>query len=374
MSVVVKQLKDVETVAFFAYQATKSLLKGYSANSKIIIKPNITYPKPPWTGVTTHHEILIGVLEALRGYNNVYIVESDATSSDFEDNIAGWGHGFSDDYQGFPLINLSKSPSHSETLQGINGCYEVMIPNLLDTYDLLINLPVMKTHILTGISVGMKNLFGLLPVKKKSHYHIDIHDLIYAIHRRFPPHLTIVDGIEGHEGPGPLFGDPANARVILAGADVVEVDAICAKIMGVDPYSIKYLYSAITGKIGAGFDKKIRIIGELPQHEFKKSPVLPLQLVRALLSSEENTLESIMAQIDAPMQTIRNLPIFIQTLIARGIILHEGEKYFLNMDNLDKLITLFPDTNIELYSLIMEEKFSTRDMRQAIPSDYARST
>lgn len=362
MAVAVKQLKDVEAATSFAYQATKNCLKGYPVNSKIIIKPNITYPKPPCTGVTTHHEIVIGVLEALRGYHNVHIVESDATSSDFEENIAGWGCEFLQNYRDVPLINLSKASSHTETLQGINRRYEVEIPDLLWEYDLLINLPVLKTHILTGVSLGMKNLFGLLPVKQKSHYHIDIHDFIYAINRRFRPHLTIVDGIEGIEGQGPLFGDPAGAKVILAGTNVVEVDVIGARIMGFAPRSIKYLYTAVMDQFVSCFDQRIKVIGDFPQYEFKRKPVLPLQLVRALLSSQENTMESIVAQIDAPAQTVRNLPIFIQALIAREIIVHEGNEYHLHMGNLDKLVTLFPDTYSEVFPLIMGKNFARGDM------------
>ncbi len=366
MAVVIKQLKDVAAATSFAYQATKNCLKGYSAKSKIIIKPNITFPKPPCTGVTTHHEIVIGVLEALKGYDNVYIVESDATSSDFEENIEGWGHEFLRDYQEFPLVNLSKSPAHTEALLGIDGCYDVEIPNLLWEYDLLINLPVLKTHILTGVSLGMKNLFGLLPVKQKSHYHIDIHDFIYAINRRFQSHLTIVDGIEGIEGPGPLFGDPAGAKVILAGDNVVEVDVISARIMGFEPDCIKYLYTAVLDQIDSDFVQGIRVIGDFTQYEFARKPVLPLQLVRALLSPTENTMGAILAQIDAPAQTVSNMPIFIQTLIGRGIICHEGDEYHLNMDNLDKLVALFPDTYSEICGLIIENKITRGDMRESI--------
>ena len=90
-SVVKKNIKDVEDASAFVYDITKKYLNNISKSSRVIIKPNITAPKLPSTGTTTHHEVIIGVLEALSGFNNVKIVESDATSSDFEENIQGWG-------------------------------------------------------------------------------------------------------------------------------------------------------------------------------------------------------------------------------------------------------------------------------------------
>lgn len=93
----------------------------------------------------------------------------------------------------------------------------------------------MKTHILTGVSLGIKNLFGLLPYKNKSLYHINIHDLLFAIYKRFQPNLTILDGIVGMQGMGPIFGEPANAKMIFAGGDVALLDTVAARIMGFDP-------------------------------------------------------------------------------------------------------------------------------------------
>jgi len=226
MSVVIKNIIDVRDASAFAHDIIKKHFGNISKSSRVIIKPNITAPKLPCTGTTTHHEVIIGALEALSGFNNVKIVESDATSSDFEENIKGWDCSFMKNYSGVELINLSAQPTRKMTLYGLQNSYEVEIPELLFYYDILINLPVMKTHILTGVSLGIKNLFGLLPCKNKSLYHINIHDLVFAIYKRFQPDLTILDGIVGMEGMGPIFGKPANAKMILAGDDVAILDAV----------------------------------------------------------------------------------------------------------------------------------------------------
>ena len=248
------------------------------------------------------------------------------------------------------LINLSNEPiSKKIKLYGLQNSYEVEIPELLFNYDILINLPVMKTHILTGVSLGIKNLFGLLPCKNKSLYHINIHDLVFAIYKRFQPDLTILDGIVGMEGMGPIFGEPANAKMILAGDDVALLDAVAARIMGFDPYSIAYLNSALKNRFGSCRLPEIDVQGQ--RLNFERMPSLPVQIIRALLP-EGVSLETILEQIDAPTQTIKNLPTFIDSLILRGIITKTDGKLRLNTARLDTLFSLFPETQEKLFTHI----------------------
>ncbi|GBD99693.1 hypothetical protein BMS3Abin07_01733 [bacterium BMS3Abin07] len=350
MSVVVKNIIDVKDASAFAHDITKKHFGNISKSSRVIIKPNITAPKLPSTGTTTHHEVIIGVLEALPGFNNVKIVESDATSSDFKENIQGWGYSFLENYSNAALINLSKEPVKKKIiLYGIRNSYEVEIPELLFNYDILINLPVMKTHILTGVSLGIKNLFGLLPCKNKSLYHINIHDILFAIYKRFQSDLTILDGIVGMEGMGPIFGEPANAKMILAGDDVALLDAVAARIMGFDPYSIAYLNSALKNRVGSCRLPEINVQDQ--RLNFERMPSLPVQIIRALLP-EGVSPETILEQIDAPTQTIKNLPTFIESLISKGIIIREDEKLHLNTARLDILFSLFPETQEKLFTHI----------------------
>jgi uncharacterized protein (DUF362 family) len=92
----------------------------------------------------------------------------------------------------------------------------------------------------------MKNLFGLVPggvygwPKNVLHW-AGIPESIVDLHHLFPRQFAIVDGIVGMEGNGPIQGTPKQAGVIVAGSDVVAVDATCCRIMGIDPRKIEYL-------------------------------------------------------------------------------------------------------------------------------------
>jgi uncharacterized protein (DUF362 family) len=104
----------------------------------------------------------------------------------------------------------------------------------------------MKTHHWAGATLAMKNLFGLVPggvygwPKNVLHW-AGIPESIVDLHHLFPRQFTIVDGIVGMEGNGPIQGTPKNAGVLVAGSDVAAVDATCCRIMGIDPCKIEYL-------------------------------------------------------------------------------------------------------------------------------------
>lgn len=358
MTVEITNLQRKEDAIEIAFNTTKKHFSNISSYSKIIIKPNICAPKPPHTAVTTHHEIIIGVLEALKNCKNIMIVESHTTSSTFEENIEGWGYSFLNYYPNVELINLSDEQTCSETIKGLYCKHQIDIATILYDYDILINIPVMKTHVHTGVSMGMKNLFGLLSAKKKSQFHMEIHDLIFGLTRRFTPNLTILDAIQGMEGMGPIFGEPANAKLMLSSHNVIQLDAIGAKIMGFDQNNIRYLKEAFQYDAGFSDISEIPIKGTISHLNFKKVQTLPLQIVRAFLSGNVITLEDLKEQISAPAQTLENLSFFMEVLASRDIIGVDGKILKLKKDGLGRLLELFPEISTAFLEFVQMERFN----------------
>src|SRR5258705_7486731 len=122
----------------------------------------------------------------------------------------------------------------------------IYLPNTVLGCDLLGSMPKMKTHHWAGATLGMKNLFGLVPggvygwPKNVLHW-AGINESIADLHQLFPKTFTLVDGIIGMEGNGPIQGTPRPVGVIVAGASPVAVDATCCRIMGLDPAKVGYL-------------------------------------------------------------------------------------------------------------------------------------
>ena len=123
----------------------------------------------------------------------------------------------------------------------------------------------MKTHHWVGATLSMKNLFGLVPgavygwPKNVLHW-AGIPQCIADLHAAFPNHFAIVDGVVGMEGNGPIQGKPKAVGAIVAGADMVAVDATCCRVMGIDPAQVEYLRLADTR--GQTVEANVEQIGE----------------------------------------------------------------------------------------------------------------
>ena len=138
-----------------------------------------------------------------------------------------------------------------------------VLPKTVLDCDVLINIPKMKTHVQTVVSLGIKNLHGLLPDSERLRFHRqDVHQKMVDIlaHRR--PSVTVVDGIWAGEGQAPLFGSALqDFNVIVAGEDVVAVDTVSAAIMGISPEEVPMIMIARGQSYGSGRLDEITIVG-----------------------------------------------------------------------------------------------------------------
>jgi uncharacterized protein (DUF362 family)/phosphoserine phosphatase len=150
-------------------------------------------------------------------------------------------------------------------VRGFAGESEFYFPNTVLGADLIVSLAKMKTHHWVGVTLSMKNLFGLVPgsvygwPKNKLHY-IGIPESVAELNRKFRNTFAIVDGVVGMEGNGPIQGTPKPVGVLVMGRDLVAVDATCCRIMGVDPEKVEYL--RLTADIGHVRAERIEQRGE----------------------------------------------------------------------------------------------------------------
>lgn len=131
----------------------------------------------------------------------------------------------------------------------------------------IIHLPTVKTHIFTTTTGAMKNAFGGLLNEHRHWTHPVIHETLVdllmiqkKIHRGI---FAVMDGTFAGDGPGPRCMTPHIKNVLLASKDQVAIDAVAAKLMGMDPMSIKFIRLAHEKGLGCGNPADIEIVGDL---------------------------------------------------------------------------------------------------------------
>ena len=136
--------------------------------------------------------------------------------------------------------------------------------------DAIINLPKLKTHGFTYLTLAVKNIFGCIPGARKAQWHVKTAQQGSAYFARMlldlctliNPTLSIVDGIIAMEGKGPGFGDPKDLGLIIAGTDAVAVDAVIAELLGVPPEHYPLLHTALNDGYGTASLDDIVLRGE----------------------------------------------------------------------------------------------------------------
>jgi uncharacterized protein (DUF362 family) len=143
---------------------------------------------------------------------------------------------------------------------------ELFLPKTVLGVDYFVSMAKLKTHHWAGVTLSMKNLFGIVPgscygwPKNVLHW-AGIDRSILDINAAARPDFAIIDGIIGMEGNGPIQGAPKAAGVLLFGDDPVAVDSSACRVMGLNPAKIEYLSRAAT-MLGHLDPARIRQVGE----------------------------------------------------------------------------------------------------------------
>ena len=134
---------------------------------------------------------------------------------------------------------------------------------LVKQADVIISVPKLKTHDQTEMTCAIKKLKGLLTDKaKKAMHRKGLFDGVIDLLSAVKPRLAVVDAIICQEGVGPVFGKPVEMNLILAGKDVVAVDAVCARLIGYDPEETLLTRKAAERDLGVMDAASINVIGE----------------------------------------------------------------------------------------------------------------
>lgn len=251
----VKKVPDYDENAVYeavcAHFAALGVERDLRPGMRILIKPNLLSGDKPEKAVTTHHTVVSAVVRWLKERGMTAITVADSSSGIYtEEHMRSVYH-----LSGLDKPDLVPYLNHDFTFRAVETPpgFTVRAFNLITPAadaDYIINLAKLKTHSMTTMSAGVKNLFGTIPGLQKPDMHYrypnlaDFTHMLCELALTVKPAVTLLDAVVSMEGNGPGGGTPKKTGLTLASRDPFALDAAAARFMGLDPDTVPHLMAA----------------------------------------------------------------------------------------------------------------------------------
>ncbi len=248
-----------------AVKACVDLLGGISSivrnDARVLVKPNLLSAKPPESGIDTHPEVVRAVIRLVKEAGG-YVQVGDSvggSAKKMADVYAISGIGQVCQEEGVEIVSFDR----------IRMIRNIPVATAALEADVFISVPKFKTHSLMTLTGGVKNVFGIVPGLYKTKCHKlapgpeNFARLLVDVYSFARPHLSILDGIIGMEGEGPGTGGTLREiNLIAASTDAVSLDAVLARIVGLEPFDIRTTREAHRRQLGIGRMENIEVLGD----------------------------------------------------------------------------------------------------------------
>lgn len=268
-----------ESPARQAYQALSKVFTHQAQGMKVLLKPNLGRIGEAKSGLCTHPDVIRGLIKFFQDQGAQEIYVGDGALVGVNVWQAAEAAGILEVCQelGATFLNLDEEGVKEIAIPNPVVVDKLRITSFLEKMDLIVSVPVIKTHMYTKVTLSIKNMKGCLYRKEKTKLHTlnkEVPDkskglvLDYGIAdmaRVLLPHYAVIDGIVGMEGFGPAVGTSKALDVVIASQDALAADLVALKLMGMDINYVPHLNLIAEQR---DFIKPLRIKAE-PQ-DFKK--------------------------------------------------------------------------------------------------------
>ena len=255
----------------------------------VLVKPNIISANLPDKAVTTHPALVRPVVSKL-------IQKGARVTVGDNPGISGYGQsekvarisGIKDAAQGC-FIHLGRNP----VKYAVSSRYtdHIMIAKDVLDADIIVNLPKLKTHVLTCFTGAVKNTFGYVVGGSKVRAHSKtttphrFAEMLVDIFQVRPPELNIMDAVEAMEGNGPSHGTVRRLGKVLASNNAVSLDAVALHLIGRKVKDIPHIEIAGNRGLGTVDLSEISLAGKLtPVTGFKMPSTFTTGIVDILFN------------------------------------------------------------------------------------------
>lgn len=221
---------------------------------RVLLKPNLLAKHTPERAVTTHPAMVRAVIRAVRRRGAASITVADSPGGVYNPGILRSIYkvsGLTDVCREEGAALYTDCKSREVPAKGQMVKQFTLLEPVLDC-DVIINLPKLKTHMMTGLSAATKNLFGCIPGLQKAEWHMRFPDkerfggMLVDLLCTVKPGFAILDGILAQEGDGPAGGTPRMVGIVAAAEDHLQMDLALCRMLGIRPKDVPYLNAAIS--------------------------------------------------------------------------------------------------------------------------------
>lgn len=265
----------VEAAVRNLFESLGGLGRFVRGGDRVFLKVNMLTPSAPELAISTHPEVVRAVAREVKRLGARPMVGDNPAMAKPSTALRKCGIQAVIDELGIEAPDLAPV-AELESPEGVAFRHFQVSKAILEA-DVLINLPKLKTHSLTYMTVAMKNLFGLVPGTEKARWHARspdarafasmVVDLYAGARRHFSgPRriLHLCDGVLGMEGEGPgRSGTPRKLGALLASEDAVALDRLACALVGLDPERLLIVKEAARRGLGEGELSRIATVGEL---------------------------------------------------------------------------------------------------------------
>src|SRR5262245_51996961 len=217
----------------------------------VLLKPNIV-EYIPGKPVNTDTQLIGAAAEAFLRLDAASVTVGEAPGHHRDTSLLLYKTGLSEQLvpRKIAFVDLNRDELIKTKLQAnYSGLDHLWLPRTVLASDFIVSMPKVKTHHWTGVTLSMKNMFGIVPGSRygfpKNILHwAGIHESIVDICATVRPHFVIADGIVGMDGDGPLNGSAKRLQTILLADDPVAADWMLAGLLEVEPTAVKHLREA----------------------------------------------------------------------------------------------------------------------------------
>jgi len=300
---------------------------------RVLIKPNLVIAKTNDTGATTNPEVIEGLIQEVLKTNPAEIALGESSTAGDNTMRAFRITGMDKIAQkyGVKVIDFKKAPHVNKEVPRGKEINSVRISKPIFEYDYFINVPILKIHGETTVTIGMKNLKGCIHDQEKHRFHrLNLHQCIVDLNTVINPDLTVVDATTCSL-QWELGGDPVKLDTIMMGENVLAVDMVAASLLGYGIDEVRHLKIASQSEIGPESIEEVKVFNP-PDNETKKMLIDasqkkgPEYKLRDLNVIEKGTCSSCKGALVAAMRRLSREGYSPNCVVAMGQLLAEEKE------------------------------------------------